>query len=123
MAFITRTGALMVTAPGTTPTPVFTGQPDEFTDHTAGPGLARATTQAPERTLVGPSRMDHTERAAPRRLITRAPVLMQPLDRDRTSMAVGDPHKCSVVMIGPAPSDLPTAREIRRVLHAEIRGA
>src|SRR5215207_8566151 len=121
--FITRTGALTVMAPGTTPTPVFTEQPDGFMDHTAASALARATTRAPDLTPVAPLLMDHTERAAPRRLITRAPVLTQPLDRDRTSMAVGDPHTYSVVMIGQAPSDLPTARETRRVSHAEIRGA
>src|SRR5689334_13490826 len=102
----------MVMVPGTTPTPAFTGQRDEFMDHTEVSVMVRATTRAPELMLVALLPMDHTERAAPRRLITRAPVLMPPRARDRTSMAVGDPHTCSVVMIGPAPSDLPTAREI-----------
>src|SRR5215213_5128920 len=108
-------------APGTTLTPAFTGQPDESTDHTAAPALARATTRAPELTLVALLLTDHTERAAQRRLITRAPVLMLPPARDRTFMAVGDRHTCSVVMIGQTPSGSPTVREIRRVLHAEIR--
>src|SRR5215212_671686 len=121
--FITRTGALTVMAPGTTPTPAFTELPEESTDHTGAPALARATTRAPELTPVAPLPMDHTERAARRRPITRAPVLTLPPARDRTFMAVGDRHTCSVVMIGQTPSGSPTVREIRRVLHAEIRVA
>src|SRR5215217_5595576 len=111
----------MVMALGTTPTRVFTELPAGYMDHTAARASALVTTRAPARMRAARLHMGHTERAARRRLITRALELTRKHARARTSTAVGDRLRCNAATTGPAPNDLPTAPATRRVSRVEIR--
>src|SRR6185369_13705110 len=97
---ITRIGEPTVTAPGTTLTPAGTARREESMDRTAVLVLVHATTRAPARIREARLRMDHTERAARRKPITRAPVLTPRRGRARTFTAIGVRRACSAAMIG-----------------------
>src|SRR5262245_26471118 len=97
---ITHIGEPTDMAPGTTPTPEYTGLPDESMDHTVESDMERGTTRRPAHMRVGRLHMDHTAREELHKLTTRVLVLMPRLARVLEFTEVGDPPPSDAAMTG-----------------------
>ena len=113
----------MVTGPGTTRTQADMGLRDGSMGHTAVLALAHGITRVQGRILGALLPMVHTEHAARRKLITRAPALTPRPDRVPVSTGVGDRRTCNAETIGQTQNDSRAAPATRRVLLAQTTAA